>query len=597
MRKMVRWRCCRRRSGGGGAATASAPALGGLHGLLSAGRHWADPRPRSERGRGWRVILWTAAARAFGMVGPLAAGVAILSCSVPMVLWSLLVDKVHRNPSTGIDWDSPPRPLKRRDRHQHRQDRRPVGDLGRDRLPLLRRPLVLGAALPLLDADLSCWRRVPLVVLSVPYVIWARPAAEAAARRRLAFRRLADRPRARGGPELIFDFLRSWAIKAFFLAFMLAIVPGNWEKAVGTSAEWILASPAQLALWLIAFMFMIDVTMASIGYVLTMKPLDAHIRSANPYASAWMAALMCYPPFIMMDDALNYHIGTAGADGWIYWLEGWPVLQAINGAWLVFLTGVYAWATVAFGIRFSNLTHRGILTHGPYAWSKHPAYVSKNLFWWFAVYPFLVTTGSLVDAVRNTVILGIVSGIYYWRAKTEERHLIRGSGLPRICRVDGAAGPVPRFVAWVIGAPRPRRRRSGAGRISPQPPRSRSAAARCQGQRPSISTSSDQLRKVRISTIPASTSTLSIVGSIATVLMMSAATRNSRPSRIARPRFERRQAMRSCPSVLSRRRRKRASATIAPIRMIEMPRISTMRVTHCTASRSSSSSIALVLPP
>ena len=64
------------------------------------------------------------------------------------------------------------------------------------------------------------------------------------------------------------------------------------------------------------------------------------------------------------------------------------------GAWLVFLTAVYAWATVAFGFRFSNLTHRGILTHGPYAWTKHPAYVSKNLFWWCAVLPFLATSGS-----------------------------------------------------------------------------------------------------------------------------------------------------------------------------------------------------------
>src|SRR3546814_18869148 len=27
-----------------------------------------------------------------------------------MVLWSLLVDKVHRSPTTGIDWDAPPRP-------------------------------------------------------------------------------------------------------------------------------------------------------------------------------------------------------------------------------------------------------------------------------------------------------------------------------------------------------------------------------------------------------------------------------------------------------------------------------------------------------
>lgn len=35
---------------------------------------------------------------------------------------------------------------------------------------------------------------------------------------------------------------------------------------------------------------------------------------------------------------------------------------------------IYAWATIMFGGRFSNLTHRGIITNGPYPWTKHPAY-------------------------------------------------------------------------------------------------------------------------------------------------------------------------------------------------------------------------------
>jgi protein-S-isoprenylcysteine O-methyltransferase Ste14 len=207
-------------------------------------------------------------------------------------------------------------------------------------------------------------------------------------------------------------------------------------------------------LWLITFMFMIDVTMASVGYVLTFKVLDAHIRSANPYASGWMAALICYPPFIMMAPGgpLDYHPATAE---WTHWLADQPVLMAAIGFWLVFLTGIYAWATVAFGLRFSNLTHRGILTHGPYAWSKHPAYLSKNLFWWFAVLPFLATSGSLVDAVRNTVLLALISGVYYWRARTEERHLSEDPAYRDYAAWMERNGPVPRFIRWFTGAERP----------------------------------------------------------------------------------------------------------------------------------------------
>ena len=38
--------------------------------------------------------------------------------------------------------------------------------------------------------------------------------------------------------------------------------------------------------------------------------------------------------------------------------------------------------------------------------------------------PFLVTSGSMTDMVRNTALLALVSAVYYWRAKTEEKHLM-----------------------------------------------------------------------------------------------------------------------------------------------------------------------------
>ncbi|HEY0114420.1 MAG TPA: DUF1295 domain-containing protein [Allosphingosinicella sp.] len=419
----------------------------------------ADPRPPSAVSSGVGLaglaglLLWTAVARMYGMSGPLAALVALLACSVPMVLWSVLIDRVHRNPSTGIDWANPPRPLK------DTLDVSIVKIVG-----LWATWGVIGCLYCigrwywrdpyLFSMELFTYAALPMLVLSVPYVLWLdrrlnepRDGAWHFGQWLIGRTREVDR-------EIMFDFFRSWAIKAFFLAFMLAIVPGNWSGTVSAESAWILADPANLARWLITFMFMIDVTLASVGYVLTFKVLDAHIRSANPYASGWAAALMCYPPFIMMAPGgpLDYHPGTAE---WTHWMADQPILMAVTGFWLVFLTGIYAWATVAFGIRFSNLTHRGVLTHGPYAWSKHPAYLSKNLFWWFAVLPFLATTGSLVDAVRNTVVLALVSGVYYWRARTEERHLSEDPAYRDYAAWMERNGPIPRFLRWVVGAPRP----------------------------------------------------------------------------------------------------------------------------------------------
>ena len=69
-----------------------------------------DACPRSAVGHGVGLAglaglaVWTAIAWRYGMDGPHAGIAAVFACGLPMVLWSLFVDKVHHNPSTGIDW-------------------------------------------------------------------------------------------------------------------------------------------------------------------------------------------------------------------------------------------------------------------------------------------------------------------------------------------------------------------------------------------------------------------------------------------------------------------------------------------------------------
>ena len=145
---------------------------------------------------------------------------------------------------------------------------------------------------------------------------------------------------------------------------------------------------------------------------------------------------------------LDYHPGTAD---WTHWLAGHPLSMAGWGAALVVLTGIYAAATAAFGLRFSNLTNRGVLTHGVYAWSRHPAYLAKNALWWLSTLPML-TTGTVADAARATLLMGAVSGIYWWRARTEERHLLLDADYRAYWSWMERRGPVPRAIRWVTGA-------------------------------------------------------------------------------------------------------------------------------------------------
>src|SRR5690606_33230096 len=76
-----------------------------------------------------------------------------------------------------------------------------------------------------------------------------------------------------------------------------------------------------------------------------------------------------------------------------------------------------------FGLRFSNLSWRGLVNTGPYRYTKHPAYLSKNIYWWLHTVPF-VGVASNMDLLRNLLGLSFVSMVYYIRAKTEEHHLM-----------------------------------------------------------------------------------------------------------------------------------------------------------------------------
>ena len=356
------------------------------------------------------------------MDGPHAALTGLVMAALPMVLYSVLVDKVHRRASTGLDWDAA----------THRR-----ADWSRVAIKLVGLWTTF-AGLGLLygmgrwywsgqygfGIAVLAWSAGPLVLLSIPYVAWldrAMVQPRDAAWHFGAF--LLGRPGWDG--EAVARHARAWTIKGFFTAFMISIVPGGFANIVNADFAALADSPVRLGVILFEVLFVIDVQIGTVGYILTMRPLDAHIRSGNPLLSGWLAALVCYPPFVWgiigNGLVLNYENNTAD---WGYWLSGNDTAAWLWMGWLVFLTAIYAWATVAFGLRFSNLTYRGIITHGPYRWTRHPAYLAKNLFWWCTVLPFLVTNDSLADAVRNTFCLLCVNAIYYWRARTEEAHLL-----------------------------------------------------------------------------------------------------------------------------------------------------------------------------
>lgn len=93
---------------------------------------------------------------------------------------------------------------------------------------------------------------------------------------------------------------------------------------------------------------------------------------------------------------------------------------------ILILQAIFAWCTVCFGLHYSNLSYRRVVTHGPYAFFKHPAYISKLLSFAMLSVPWVDLRGNAgkLRNLRNCVSLLLLVGVYCLRATTEESHLL-----------------------------------------------------------------------------------------------------------------------------------------------------------------------------
>ncbi|NKL34827.1 hypothetical protein GFL49_13575 [Rhizobium leguminosarum bv. viciae] len=216
--------------------------------------------------------------------------------------------------------------------------------------------------------------------------------------------------------------LRLLAIKCFFLVLMFS---GGMAALSDIAEKPAWAFPPLSAAWfegLLQLAFLLDIVLAAGGYVATFKLFGWHVRTTETTALGWLVCLICYEPFF---PAISHAFVPYGeGPGWETVIREGSAVFILWSVVTVFCTVIYVWATVAFGPRFSNLTHRGIITSGPYRFMKHPAYVSKNIAWWLVAIPGFLASG-LAEGLARAGMLAIVSLIYVMRARAEERMLSR----------------------------------------------------------------------------------------------------------------------------------------------------------------------------
>jgi protein-S-isoprenylcysteine O-methyltransferase Ste14 len=169
-------------------------------------------------------------------------------------------------------------------------------------------------------------------------------------------------------------------------------------------------------------LFLVDTVFFFFGYLFESKLLNNKVRSVESTWSGWIVALICYPPF---NDVLSRFTVYQWSN--YSYFDDYRATFAMRFIALLLLI-VYVAASVFLGRKCSNLTNRGIVSRGVYGIVRHPAYISKVLFWWVLILPLI---SSNVYAI---ISLGTWSFIYFLRALTEERHLLQDPDYVAYCQ-------------------------------------------------------------------------------------------------------------------------------------------------------------------
>jgi hypothetical protein len=171
--------------------------------------------------------------------------------------------------------------------------------------------------------------------------------------------------------------------------------------------------------FLMQFILFFDVLVYTFGYLIESPRLGNQIRSVDPTLLGWTAALICYMPFSFLT------VKILGSPREEFPRFDDPLVHYAMNFLLLALLAIYTSASLALGLKASNLTHRGIVSRGPYAIVRHPAYVCKNAAWWIGAIPMLSVQfqTSINQALLTAGAIVGWGAIYVLRALTEEDHL------------------------------------------------------------------------------------------------------------------------------------------------------------------------------
>ncbi len=230
--------------------------------------------------------------------------------------------------------------------------------------------------------------------------------------------------------KIFFDGVREWLLRCFFLLinFYAAVWYLSYLRTNGLP-DWG-GDFVQFITRLDLAIFGLIVFSILPGYIFASRLIGTELKKVDRTWFAWAINLSCYPPlnaaifgaWVRYVPASETAPIYQGVPAWAYHtLSNLPLLYLVGGI-IIFFALIHLWAEAIVGIRAANMSARGIITTGPFRFTRHPIYVSKCFQWGFLYFPVLNAVG-IVSPVQSGILFLLVCAIYAGRALGEEKLL------------------------------------------------------------------------------------------------------------------------------------------------------------------------------
>lgn len=221
--------------------------------------------------------------------------------------------------------------------------------------------------------------------------------------------------------------LFSWLIKGYFFAINYCELPKMFVALRGKEEGFFLLTWPQMLPVIVSIIYTFIIAAILPGYLFSSRLFGTHVRNIDQTWFGYVVTFGCYSPFVqgVFSRWFNFHqqgVSPAWNTPWVQTLGGYEVLLYICGGLIIFFEVFHYWGEAIFGIRSSNLSNRGIITNGPYVFTKHPVYAAKCFSWFLMWMPFIAGQDVFED-LRLTLCFVGVCIIFIMRGWAEEKML------------------------------------------------------------------------------------------------------------------------------------------------------------------------------